>query len=138
MYRLTVTEEQLQAIRDACEIKARLHLGQLDDALRCCYDRDGVSVVDYDTIKTVEAIIKPLQGLPSNSFWGVSAFHTASLLWEIHSTVRHRLAWDRAYRDGIVQPGEPRNWIEMMGIQYDEPMRLTGVPLPEVEKIDEH
>lgn len=70
MYQLTVTEEQLQAIRDACEIKARLHLGQFDDALRCCYNQYGVSVIDYDTIRAVEAIIKPIQGLRPNSSWG--------------------------------------------------------------------
>jgi len=135
MYRITVTEEQLQAIRDACEIKTRLHIGQLDEALRCCYDRDGRSVVDYDTIKAVEAIIKPLQGLTSNSSWGVGAFRTADRLWEIYSTIRHRLSWDRAYREGIVQPGEPRNWSEMMGVQYDEPVSVSGEPLPKVENV---
>lgn len=135
MYQLTVTEEQLQAIRDACEIKARLHLGQLDDALRCCYNKDGVSVVDYDTIKSVEAIIKPLQGLRPHASYGIGAFRIVDRLWEIYSTVRHRLAWDRAYAAGKIKSGEPRNWSEMMGVQYDEPMSVSGEPLPKVEKI---
>lgn len=134
MYRLTVTEEQLRAIRDACEIKARLHLGQLD-GLRCLYDKDGKSVVDIGTITAIERLTKPLQGLQANSSWGVGKFHDADLLWEISSTLRHRLAWDRAYQAGKIKPGEPRNWSEMLGVQYDEPMKYTDEPLPKVEKI---
>lgn len=136
MYQLILTEEQLQAIRDACEIKARLHLGQFDDALRCCYNQYGVSVIDYDTTRAVEAIIKPIQGLQANSSWGVGKFHDADLLWEISSTLRHRLAWDRAYAAGKIKPGEPRNWSEMLGVQYDEPLKLTDEPFPLVEKLD--
>lgn len=134
MYQLILTEEQLQAIRDACEIKARLHLGQMD-GLRCCYDKEGKSVVDLGTITAVERLTKPLQGLHPNASWGIGKFRKADLLWEISSTLRHRLAWDRAYAAGKIKPGEPRNWSEMMGVQYDEPLCLTGEPLPKVEKV---
>jgi hypothetical protein len=54
--------------------------------------------------------------------------------WDLHQVIRHRLAWDRAYRDGIVKPGDARDWNQMMGVLYDEPLPMGDEPLAKIER----
>lgn len=56
-YILQVNEVQLREIRDAMEIKARLHIGQVDLALDCLLDENGNSVNTYSIINDVKDII---------------------------------------------------------------------------------
>jgi len=43
--------------------------------------------------------------------------------------IRHRLSWDRAYESGEIEKGERRKWPEMMGVNFDEPMKMGSEPL---------
>jgi len=38
--------------------------------------------------------------------------------------IRHRLSWDRAYESGQIEKGERRNWSIMMGVNFDEPLKM--------------
>jgi hypothetical protein len=96
-YKLHVTESQLQAIRNACELLARVHMGQLfavAEALarynladRYCELREGL-----------EALQPLVHGLPANSYPGIHSpklADEAGQAWDIHRVCRHILAWDR-------------------------------------------
>lgn len=138
-YRLEVTEAQLRAIDLACEVCARIQIGQPGMALDMLgiHNGDGQDVMHYDLERLIDATIKPAMGLELNASFGVGKFTDADNLFDLHAAIRFRLAWDVAMAEGVVQPGEPRKWPEMMGVSFDSPMGWGDQPLPVVAKIEE-
>lgn len=138
-YRLEVTEAQLRALDLACEVCARIKIGQPGMAMSMLgiTDGQGESVMDYGIERDIDATIKPMMGLQMNASFGVGKFTDADNLFDLHAAIRYRLAWDRAMAEGVVQPGEPRKWPEMMGVSFDSPMVWGDQPLPVVAKIEE-
>lgn len=122
-YTLHLTEKQAAEISHACEILARLRMGQVDMALR---ELPLEAPLMYEQVKYIENYLKAL--------YRQDGVRNESPAWDLHQVIRHRLAWDRAYRDGIVKPGERRDWNTMMGVIYDEPLRMGGEPLARIEK----
>lgn len=138
-YRLEVTEAQLRTIELACEVCARIKIGQPGMALAMLgiHDGDGQSVLHYDLERLIDATLKPAMGLEMNASFGVGKFTAADNLFDLHAAIRYRLAWDRALAEGVVLPGQKRKWPEMMGACYDSPMGWGDQPLPVVAKIEE-
>lgn len=137
-FTLTLTETQLLAISKACEVVARLGIGQFSDALSCCFDANGDDIYSHDLERQISKIIKPLMGLHhSGSSWGVGKFKQVDRLFDIHEVIRNFWSWRRAIAEGVIKPGERRKWPEMMGTQYDEPMNWTKEPLPTIEEVKE-
>lgn len=120
-YTLHLTEKQAAEISHACEILARLRMGQIGMALR---ELPLDKTMEYEQEQYVSNYLRSLCR-PGCSRIDVAA-------WDLHQVIRHRLAWDRAYSKGIIKPGEPRRWPEMSGVMYDEPMQLASEPLAEV------
>lgn len=143
-YILTLTEKQLQAISDATDCFQRIQLGQWREAV------DNLPInwktVDYseyrDDIDQIGRILSKymidnING--TNSSLGVGNEklpESNSILYEIHRVIRHKLSWEKAVEDGIVESEDsPRDWSKMMTVNYDSPMKYSNEPLPKIERI---
>lgn len=129
-YTLTVTPKQLGILRDACELLARCRMGQIADACYEVIDAEGRALVPYDVARQAEDLVKRAVGLDGNAYWGVGKHDSIDCAFDLYATIRHRIAWDNAYADGLVQPGDKRKWPEMMAVSYDPPMNHGTEPLP--------
>ena len=117
-YTLTLTSRQAAEISSACEIVARLQMGQVDMALR---ELPGGQPKDYDALREIQQMIERL--VPAKIERG------DSIAWDLYQVIRHRLSWDQSYESGEIEKGEQRKWPEMMGVNYDEPMKKGDEPL---------
>lgn len=122
-YTLHLTEKQAAEISHACETLARLRMGQIDMALR---ELPLDKPMEYEQERYISNYLRSLYHQDGRQLHQVS--------WDLHQVIRHRLAWDRAYAEGIVKPGEPRRWPEMMGVMYDEPMQMGDEPMATIEE----
>ncbi len=138
-YRIELTEAQLKSLAIACEVCARIKIGQPGMAVGMLRLRDSDDNVlwDYAFERQIDEAIKPKMGLGMNSSWGVGKYPDADVWFDLYTAFRHRLAWDDALDKGIVKPGGHRQWPEMMGVDYDEPMHWGDQPLAVVAKIEE-
>lgn len=134
-YTISVTKEQAQIIANACEIVSRLSMAQLNDALDCVCNKEGKShVLSGDTIDVIQRMVRAEVGLHPNASWGIRGKNEVT--WEIYAAIRHRLSWDRAYADGLAHPSDPRDWSKFLGVNYDEPPKYSGHPLPVISPED--
>jgi len=117
-YTLTLTARQAAEISSACEIVARLQMGQVDMAVR---ELPGDHPKDYDSLREIQQMIERL--VPAKIERG------DSIAWDLYQVIRHRLAWDRAIERGEIEKGERRNWSIMMGVSFDDPMKMGDEPL---------
>ena len=61
----------------------------------------------------------------------------AKSAWDLYQVIRHRLAWDNAVAEGVIDsPDAPRNWTAMLGVHYDKPMTSSAEPLAEIRRVD--
>ena len=117
-YTLTLTARQASEISSACEILARLKMGQVDMAVR---ELPGNQPKDYEAMREIQQMIERL--VPAKIERG------DSIAWDLYQVIRHRLSWDREIERGNIERGEPRNWSIMMGVSFDEPMKMGSEPL---------
>lgn len=121
-YTLHLTQKQAAEISHACEILARLRMGQIDMALR---ELPLDKPMEYEQEQYVRNYLRTL--------YRPGGRRIDDAAWDLYQVIRHRLAWDRAYAEGIVKPNEPRKWPKMMGVVYDEPMQMGDEPLAKIE-----
>lgn len=127
-YQLTVTDTQAQTLADACELLARLHMGQLavvGDLL--LWQRKDTENVNH--LKEELRALEPLAtGLEPNASWGIMSpeiHDRARVAWEIYQVVRNRLAWDRHPEGGS-------------GVAFDAPMKASKEEeMPRMERREE-
>lgn len=138
-YVVELSDAQLKLISEACEICARMKCGQIRIALTKLELKNTQDQIisDFDFGENVEALIKPMMGLNYYSSWGVGYSEKTDAWFDINETIRHRLAWDDAYKSGIIKPGETRKWPEMMSVNYDEPMQWGPESIPTITKMEE-
>lgn len=138
-YRLEVTEAQFRAIELACEVCARIKIGQPGMAVSMLgvTDGKGENIMDYGMKRDIDIIIKPMMGLAMNASFGVGKFVAADNLFDLHEAIRYRLSWDAALADGLVQPGESRRWPEMFEDVATTSHTWGDQPLAVVTKIEE-
>lgn len=125
-YTLHLTEKQAAEISHACEILARLRMGQIDMALR---ELPLDKPMEYEQEQYVSNYLR--------SLYRPDRIRIDDAAWDLYQVIRHRLAWDRAYSKGIIKPGDPRKWPEMMGVMYDEPMQMGDEPMAKIESAEE-
>ena len=138
-YMLTITERQAQVISTAVEILARLGMGQW---------RDGIEHMplkrDYNTwyqdLAAIGSILRKHMIDNVDGWTRTHGIHSdavtehSRMAWDIHQAIRHRLAWDKAVKEGIVQSiDSPREWTKMMAVNYDEPIKACAEPLAKIE-----
>jgi hypothetical protein len=141
-YTLTLTDRQMHVISRACEVIARLGIGQLPEALRELPKPDsGIDWIEWNT--DCEAVCKIMSKyLPGNiNGWNsnLSIHHAdngARIAWDLHQVIRHRLAWDSATARGITD-GTTRDWSQMLGVHFDAPSKTAEEPLATVGREQE-
>lgn len=145
-YNLEITEEQAKTIMNACEMFSRLQGGQWKDVFEWLPIKKGI---DYKVLHQVEDTIQYLMpSILKDNVDGVSSSFgvghpeldkSHDISWEIHCAIRHKLSWERAVEDGIVESEtSSRKWPEMMTVDYDPPMRWSTEPLVKITQITEN
>jgi hypothetical protein len=134
-YTLTVTEDQARAIQKACEFLARVRIGQVTEILtHLPFDKEHWIIDKFKFSDQLNEMFKPSCGLSENSSYGVGTFEDADILFDIYEVIRHRLAWDKAENEKLVNESGQRDWVKMMTVDYDEPMHWSKTqPLPEIK-----
>ena len=135
-YTLTVTTAQAETLILATEILARLGIGQFRDALERLPTREFMPDgwhEDMDSIGKILSrhMIGGIDGYYSNlGIHHKDVREPSRIAWDLYQVLRHRLAWDRAAKEGIVESANAqRKWPEMMQVHYDEPMKVSDQPL---------
>lgn len=117
---LTLNEEQAYTVKRACELYARLHLGQLrevvDELLAYQLDNDLATRMNRIYAQTEELLLllfpQPLE-LPVEGQDG-----PVNTAWDIYQVLRHRMAWARTPEGDDARA-------------FEEPRRTGLHPLPE-------
>lgn len=143
-YTITLTEKQIRAIQEATDLLQRVQLGQwqeIQDSLPLKKPIDyGCFHEDMDEIGRILSryMIGGING--TNSSLGVGNENlpeSNAILYEIHRVIRHKLSWERAVEDGIVESEDsPRDWSKMMTVNYDFPLKYSEEPLITIERIE--
>ena len=130
-YQITLTAEQAELVRSALEACGRMGIGQLEDALTFYPTAEFRPDGWHEAMDQVQDIMQPFQSRASSK----GATHCR--LWSMMTSIRHRLAWDRAIAEGLVKQGEPRKWPDMLYVSYDEP-DSSDWPSLTIERITPH
>lgn len=143
-YTLTVTRTQADLISQACDLIARLGIGQWpefirhlpgDIALQGFHDaRERLQPVMTDLLAKYpigpDKIV--INGWGSHlGIYNPNAPECARRAWDILQVVRHRLSWDWAEAEGMTD-GKARP-LGMIGVNYDTPIRSSDQPLPVIK-----
>lgn len=138
-YTLTITESQARVISVACEILARLGLGQFRDALDHLPQREDIDwSIWHDDMEIIGNLLSRhmlggVDGWRSNlGIHHQDVSEQSRIAWDLHQVVRHRLAWDRAIAYGHTD-GTTRNWDEMISVYYDDPSHVSDEPLAKID-----
>jgi hypothetical protein len=141
-YTIKLTKKQAETVMTACEVLARLGIGQFRDALEHLpLQRMPVWSEDLQSIgKTISRYTKHnIDGWQSSlSIHSADTSDEAKTAWDIHQVIRHKLSWRRAIDDGIVATDDPasRDWDKMGGRCFDEPSQIGPDLLPEMEGVN--
>ena len=142
-YTLEVNETQLKAIMAATELLSRVTGGQWQEMIEWLplkNPRDWESFhtdLDLMTYLLSHHMKDNIDG--RSSAFGVGnpkchEFHDVA--YDIKKTIEHKLSWERAVEEGIVESEEsPRKYPEMLYVNYDKPMNFSGQPLPKITRI---
>lgn len=145
MYNLKVSRKQLEVISAACDLLARTHMGQIGEALDLLPLKDDV---DYGKVWEIKRAISLM--LPSILVHEIDGYHSSlgvgspdlhkdsNIAVDIHQVIRHKLSWEKAVEDGVVESEESgRKFPEMMYTSYDTPFHWGEEGLCEIEKVDD-
>ena len=104
-YTLHLTATQAATISKACEVLARLGMGQYKDALECLPVREFCPEGWHEDMEGIGHILKKhttmLHGIGSyHPIGGDKTSAESKTAWDVYQVVRHRLAWDAAQANG--------------------------------------
>lgn len=139
IYTITVTERQARIISNACDLMARIGIGQWPEFLHYLPGANRMAWNDIrkELLPIMSKHLVPVVGISGwGSSLGVGSDKSApdtDEAFDLNAVIRHRLAWDRAMDSGITD-GATRNWPEMMGVDYDEPAHWGDEPLAEIKE----
>lgn len=144
-YNLQVTEKQLQVISTACELLSRIQGGQVRDVfdhlpLRKDMDWGVYHEIQDELTKRMPEILKDgINGWSSSFGVGHKELpESHDISWDLYEVIRHKLSWERAVEKGIIESEDsPRNFTEMMTVNYDKPFMWGNEPLAKIERISE-
>jgi len=145
MYNLKVSKRQLQVISQACDLLARLHMGQVGEIFDYLPMKEDVDYGKVWKIREVlsqmlpEILVHGIDGNSSSLGVGSLDLHKDSnIAIDIHDVIRHKLSWEDAVEKGIVDSeASPRKWPEMVYTSYDTPFHWGTEDLCELEKLNE-
>ena len=126
-YTIHISAAQAQVISTACEVLARLGMGQFRDALEHLPLSETVPDGWFEDMDGIAHILKK----HTTVMQGVGAYHSigshktsaqSKTAWDLYQVVRHRLAWD-ASPEG-----------NSMSVMFDTPRKTSAEPLAWMEK----
>lgn len=138
-YTLQVTEVQLRAISGACEVLARLGIGQFRFALEQLPMKEYIPNGWHEDMDLIQHLLARHIGDAVEEgceagFYSRNVKDRSKIAWDIYTAARHRLSWDKAVDNGVVDSiHSPRKWPEMSSVIYDVPMCSGGQPLMRIE-----
>jgi hypothetical protein len=137
---LDLSDKHAYALMHACEVLARCGMGQfktLADSIIPWQteNRTGIDALEgtasrHTRVDGFEDMAKLLL-MPELYRGGYWAMHnkkvpaTCQLAWEVYAAIRHAAAWASLAAEGRTEP-------EFHGCQYDQPMSVSGEPMPTV------
>ncbi len=144
-YTLTLTEKQVHALMEATNCLQRIQLGQwreIEDHLPL------KKPIDYEELRNDFKIIGAL--LSKHMIGNIDGYGSSlgighkdlpesnGILYDLHCVIRHKLSWERAVENGVIESEEsPRKWPEMMAVSYDPLMKWSNESLAKMERINE-
>lgn len=111
-YILELSQNQAEALSRACELYARLGLGQFHKL----EELTGGKVLSQAAEDAVRSDIFPK--LPKGQSYSIRSKEVSEecrILWDTHQVLRHRLAWDNIEDTGG----------EVMGVTFNAPLRTS-------------
>ena len=142
-YTLTITEKQAWALQEATDLLQRVQLGQWREI------EDNLPLkkpIDYEEFHNDFKIIGEL--LSKHMIGGIDGYCSSlgignknlpesnGILYDIHCVIRHKLSWERAVEQNVIESEDSkRKWPEMMGVNYDPPMKWGNEPLAKMERV---
>ena len=128
-YTITLTATQAATISHACEVFARLGMGQYTNALECLPTNEYIPEGWHEDMAAIGHILSkhaPVHGIRNHKH---EARRTpmSNVAWDVYQVTRHRLAWDRARADGHTGD-KPPTW----GVSFDAPLQTSPEPLPQM------
>ena len=142
-YTLTITEKQARALMDACELLSRIQGGQIREAFDYLPLKKDIDwsvyheIQDELTRRMPEILEDGIDGWSSSFGVGHPELpESHDIAWDLYQVIRHKLSWERAVDDGVIESeNSPRKWTEMMGVNYDPPMKWSNEPLAKMERV---
>lgn len=126
-YTMHLNTAQAATISKACEVLARLGMGQFKDALECLPTKELYPDGWHEDMEGIAHILKKHTTIMN----GVGAYHAigshktderSKIAWDLYQVTRHRLAWD----------ANPKG--NHMSVMFDKPMKTSKEPLAWMEK----
>lgn len=124
-YVLSMTEEQARAVSRACELYARLRIGQLDELnfeLLLFKSREDICERREQALNLL-LLLKKIYFPELNGHghsYGVGHDEVSDRAWVAYQAMRYAMAWHDHPEGGI-------------GVHFDPPMPLSNEPLPTCE-----
>jgi uncharacterized glyoxalase superfamily protein PhnB len=144
LYNVVLSEKQLLVLAEAADLMQRVQLGQWREI------QDSLPLqkpIDYEMLHSHMDIIGKI--LSHHMIDGIDGFvcslgigssdlpKSNSILYDLRTTIEHKLSWERAVEEGIVEnENSPRKWSEMMTVNFDPPMKWSDEPLPKITRIN--
>lgn len=141
---VTMTAEQAAIVMRACELMARIRIGQLDRVVEEIEDMSFAKlpreepehsqafdqlIKDRDVANHYACLIKGLMfpeiGPYPGASYGVGHDKRGDIAWEVYTTIRHKVSWHEHPEGG---------W----GVNFDKPHSWSNTPLPECVILEEN
>ena len=120
-YELRITEDQARVLRDACELYARIAMGQLRFIAELPHQAPSALLQSLrDALEIAERYMQPPDDVQGEEY------DPTRRAWDLYQVIRGRLAWDAAGNP----PARPT-----LQVMYDEPLNTSGEPLALIHKL---
>jgi hypothetical protein len=129
-YTLELSEEHIQPLLRALDTFTRLQMGQFNIVFEMFPE------LDYASRDLVHKLIRTvvLKDIPMNASLGVFSPELpmdAKIAFDIYQTIRHTRAWGNMDKN---PDKDSRDLRQMWGVDYDIPMRCSGLEMPTMHK----
>ena len=123
MITLKMSRDRAIRLSRACEILARLGMQQFGELL------DLFGVIDYDKGIEIDHYLKEKIGeLRPSEYNGIKSTQVceeAKIAWDAYQHLRREISWSDK---GLDWRKDKRDWHDMNGVCYDEPMKASSLP----------
>jgi len=99
-YTITLNETQAGTIQIACEVLARLGIGQFRDALEHLPTVEFMPPGWHEDMDQIGQILSKHMQRTDQTPHQISTREQHKVAWDLYTLVRHRLSWDRAIDEG--------------------------------------